>query len=97
MSVYIVFTKERLIDQSEMDIYSGLAAATIDKHPLTPIVFYGAQECLEGEGPEGIVILEFPDRAAAMAWYESDAYCEAREHRFRGAVYRATLVDGTSR
>lgn len=94
MSVYIVFTKEKISDQSEMDRYFEAAPATIAGHSLTPIVFYGDQVSLEGDGPEGIVILEFPDRKAALGWYESDAYREAREHRFRGATYRATLVDG---
>ncbi|WP_222547461.1 DUF1330 domain-containing protein [Asaia lannensis] len=96
MSVYIVFTKEKLIDQAEMDQYAEAAPKTLPGHSLTPIVFYGDQVCLEGEGPEGIVILEFPDREAAMNWYESDAYRAAREHRFRGATYRATLVDGVN-
>lgn len=96
MSVYIVFTKEKLIDQAEMSQYAEAAQKTLSGHPLSPIVFYGDQICLEGEGPEGIVIIEFPDREAAMNWYESDAYRAAREHRFRGASYRATLVDGVS-
>ena len=30
----------------------------------------------------------------AKAWYDSPAYREAREHRFRGADYRAILFEG---
>ena len=49
---------------------------------------------LEGPEAEGVVIIEFPSLAEAKAWYDSPAYREAREHRFRGADYRAILVEG---
>ena len=55
---------------------------------------YGTHEDLEGPSTEGIVILEFPTREAAKAWYESSSYREVREHRFKGATYRVTLVEG---
>ena len=42
------------------------------------------------------VIVEFESMAAVRAAYDSPAYREAREHRFRGAEYRAILVDGVS-
>ncbi len=58
------------------------------------MVAYGAQKSLEGSEPEGIVIVEFPDKASALAWYDGDAYRKVREHRFAGARYRATLVEG---
>jgi len=28
-------------------------------------------------------------------WYDSPAYWDLREHRFRGADYRAVIVEGT--
>ena len=43
---------------------------------------------------EGVVILEFADMAAAKAWYHSDAYQAAVQHRFKGAEYRVLFVDG---
>ncbi len=54
----------------------------------------GACETLEDPAAEGVVLLEFPDMAAARAWYESPAYREAREHRFRGGDYRFILFEG---
>ena len=41
-----------------------------------------------------MVIASFPSFEEAKAWYESPAYREAREHRFRGADYRAVIVEG---
>lgn len=44
--------------------------------------------------PEAVVLLHFPDMAAAKAWYDSPAYHAARQHRFQGADYRFILFDG---
>ena len=63
-------------------------------HALTPRALYGRQEVLEGAAVEGVVILEFPTFAEARAYFDSPAYQEAREHRFKGADYRAVIVEG---
>jgi hypothetical protein len=31
---------------------------------------------------------------AAKAWYEGPAYRAVREHRFKGAIYRVSLLAG---
>ncbi len=54
----------------------------IKKHALC-----GKFEVLEGAEVQGVVILEFPTVAEAKAYYESPAYREAREHRFKAADY----------
>lgn len=56
---------------------------------------YGKQETLEGAETEGTVILKFTSMAATKEWYDSDAYQKAAQHRFVGAQYNATLVEGT--
>jgi len=94
MSAYIVFTRERLRDQTEMDTYSKMAGGTLAGHEAKPLVFYGKSETLEGAPIEGAVIIEFPTIEAAKAWYDSPAYREARQHRFLGADYRAVIVEG---
>ncbi|NVN06433.1 DUF1330 domain-containing protein [Asaia spathodeae] len=94
MSTYIVFTREETLDQKELDTYFSLVAETFEGHPIKPIVAYGAQKALEGNEPEGIVVVEFPSRETALAWYDGYAYRKVREHRFLGAKYRATLVEG---
>jgi uncharacterized protein (DUF1330 family) len=94
MSAYIVFTRERLRVQSEMDIYSGLAGGTLAGHEATAKVVYGKHETLEGAPIDGAVIIEFPTLEAARAWYESPAYAAAREHRFKGADYRVFITEG---
>jgi len=94
MSAYLVFTKEKTLNAAELAIYKQKVIPTLNTVGLKILVAYGAQEVLEGDAIEGIVIMEFPTADAAKSWYDSPAYREAREHRFKGANYRCVLVNG---
>ena len=94
MAAYVVFIRERITDPAEFALYRQKAAAARGDHPLKRLVFDGNLEVLEGESTDGVVILEFPDIAAAHAWYDSPAYQEAKAHRLRGADHRVLLVQG---
>jgi uncharacterized protein (DUF1330 family) len=94
MTAYVVFTRESTKEPAELATYSQVAASTLAGHPVTPRAFYGHHEVLEGAAVEGWVILEFPTFDEAKAWYDSPAYRAAREHRFKGADYRAVIVEG---
>jgi uncharacterized protein (DUF1330 family) len=94
MAAYIVFTRESTRDTAELDTYSEKVGATLAGHPVDVLAAYGRHEVIEGPEVEGVVILEFPSFEEAKAWYDSPAYREVREHRFRGAEYRAVIVEG---
>jgi uncharacterized protein (DUF1330 family) len=94
MKGYLVFTRDKTLDKNEMAIYQKDVPATFAGHEFKILALYGAHEDLEGTPTEGTVILEFPSTDAAKAWYYSEAYRAVREHRFRGANYRVTLVEG---
>lgn len=94
MSAYIVFTREKTLDKAELDIYWQKVAATFAGHTVKLLAAYGRYEVLEGADTEGVVIAEFATMDAAKAWYDSPAYKEVREHRFKGASYRGILVEG---
>ena len=53
--------------------------------PLTPLELMGSLE--------GVVLIEFPDVAAAKAWYESPAYQKAKQHRDGAADAEFFIVD----
>lgn len=93
MSAYVVFIKEDVTDQSELDAYSQKVGSSFEGRDLKFLATYGALETLEGPPIQGAVILEFPDMEAARAWYESDKYQAAAAHRFRGATYRGFIVE----
>jgi uncharacterized protein (DUF1330 family) len=94
MAAYIVFIKEREHDASIMADYGKLAGPSLGGHPAKALAAYGAIETLEGPEAQGCVMIEFPDADAARAWYNSDAYQEARKLRFAGADYRVFIAAG---
>jgi uncharacterized protein (DUF1330 family) len=94
MSAYVIFTRERTLEPAEMEIYSKAVPETLAGHEVKILASYGPYEDLEGTATEGTLIAEFPSMEAAKAWYDSTLYREVREHRFKGAIYRAVLVAG---
>ena len=94
MTAYIVFIRESTQDAAELERYSASVKPSFVGHPVSFLAAYGKHETLEGAPVEGVVILSFPTMADAKAWYDSPAYQEAAQHRFKGATYRAVLVEG---
>ena len=94
MSAYLIFTRDKTLDEQELANSHTSVAATIAGYDCKILALYGAHDDLEGEPTEGTVIAEFPSAEAAKAWYDSPAYAEVRNHRFKGAIYRVTLVQG---
>lgn len=94
MPAYIVFIREETIDESELEMYWQKAPASLERQPMKALAAYGRHVTLEGPEVEGVVIAEFPTLEEARAWYDSPAYQEAAQHRFRGAVYRGLIVEG---
>ena len=94
MAAYAVFIRETTLNQSELDTYMQMVPATLAGHPIKILAAYGCQEVLEGPDAEGVVIVEFPSIAEAKTWYDSSAYQEALQHRLKGSVYRAIIVEG---
>ena len=90
----MVFTRERMRDEKEYEVYKQKNRVAMQGHPIKRHVLYGEYKMLEGPEVQGVVILEFPTVADAEAYYDSPAYREAREHRFKGADYRVLIVEG---
>ena len=94
MSAFLVFIREKKLDQSELKAYWAKIRATTEGHPIKILAAYGRHVTLEGPEVEGVVVAEFPSVEEARAWYDSPAYQEVAQHRFRGAVYRGLIVEG---
>lgn len=93
MPAYLIFTRIHTKDQAELDAYFASGERT-DEQPFTILVGYGEQEVLEGDDHEGMVILEFDNSQSARDWYKSPSYQRISKHRWRGADYQVTLVEG---
>ncbi|HEY2447110.1 MAG TPA: DUF1330 domain-containing protein [Rhizomicrobium sp.] len=94
MVAYVIFIKERTHDQGEIDRYKQMAPAALSGHPITFRVAHGRKEVVEGPDFEDMMMLEFPTFEEAKHWYTSPAYQAASAHRFKGADYRAIIVEG---
>ena len=95
MPAYMLFIREGAIrDQAEIDIYKRMNRSYPRDPKMTPLSVYAAIEALEGDAPDGMVLLQFPTIEDARAWYNSPEYQAAIPHRMKGAEYRALLFQG---
>jgi uncharacterized protein (DUF1330 family) len=95
MSAYIIFTREEPIkNEAAMQAYRDTNAKGGRSEAMEALVAYGAIEGLEGETPDGAVVLKFADKAAALEWYNRPIYQEAIQHRMQAAHYRVFVVEG---
>lgn len=94
MSAYVV-SRVNATKWSWLKEYGGPTKALIEKHGGRYLV-QGAGEKLEGEGPlpAAIVVIEFPDRDSANAWYNDPAYQPLKEIRQANANVELALIDG---
>ena len=95
MPAYMILTREEpLRDAEAMAEYQRRNRESAGKHTLKPLVVYGKIEALEGEAPDGVVVLQFPTVADAKAWYNSADYQAVLPYRLKAAKHRAFIVEG---
>jgi len=94
MPAYIIFIRERLRDSAEFKVYSEKAMASAAGHTFKMLSYYVSVNVFEGAPMDGVVIMEFPTVESAKAWYNSPAYVEARQIRYKSSDYRVFVVDG---
>ncbi len=85
-------------DEGAWKAYVAMAPATIERYGGRYLTRGGAIDVMEGDwSPHGIVIVEFPDREAAMRWYGSPEYAPALKIRETSGLHRNMLcVEGGS-
>ena len=81
-------------DWEAYDRYRSQVVPTLEPFGAKFLVRAGAFTTVEGEMPfERIVVLEFPSRDAAEAWYQSDAYQAVLPIRLAAARSQFVIVD----
>ena len=94
MSAYVLVEVE-VKEPIGYEEYKKMAPRSIQAHGGRYLVRGGPVEALEGEWPlQRVVILEFPDAAAARAWWSCSDYRPARDLRQRTARTRMVLLEG---
>jgi uncharacterized protein (DUF1330 family) len=95
MTAYVLCIREDAVrNPEELAIYSRMNREAPRDPKVTPLIVYGATEALEGNAPDGVVVLQFPTVEDAKAWYNSPNYQAAIPHRKKGADYRVMIIQG---
>jgi uncharacterized protein (DUF1330 family) len=82
-------------DPAAFERYRAEVPPFIAKHGGKYLVRGGAFEVVEGDWrPNRVVLLEFPDRAAARAFLDDPGYRPVAEMRYRSADTDIIMVDG---
>ena len=82
-------------DRQKLEDYWKAAGPTFEGRGAKFLSIYTPLTPLESVGRlEGVVLIEFPDVAAAKAWYESPAHQRARQHRVGAADAEFFIIDG---
>ena len=94
MTAYAII-RVTVTDPVAYEAYKTAAAASIAAAGGRYLARGGATETLEGpQETQRLVVLEWPDMAAARAWFDGPAYRAARDLRQHAAQMQFVLVDG---
>lgn len=95
MKTYAIAYVRRLINPSpEIGEYLRRVSDTMDPFGGKFLIHDGEREVLEGRWPGGLIVLEFPDKASARGWYESEAYQEILPFRTNNIEMDVILAEG---
>ena len=94
MSAYVIVDIE-VTEPQAYEEYKRLAQVSVAAHGGRYVVRGGRTETVEGSWtPNRLVVLEFPDLAAARRWVTSEDYAAARAVRRSAARANMVLAEG---
>jgi uncharacterized protein (DUF1330 family) len=94
-SAYIL-ANVRVTNPQQYEEYKRLSSIAMKAHGAEVCARGGATEVIEGDWtPDRVVLLKFPSREQAKAFYDSPEYQAAKKAREGAAVMRMVLVEGT--
>jgi uncharacterized protein (DUF1330 family) len=91
---YAVGYLRQVVPGDDLVTYLETIDATLQPYGGRFVVHGGELRGLEGEWDGAIVILEFPDVAQALAWYESPQYQAILPLRLNNSTSIAAVVEG---
>lgn len=96
MTAYMIVTADIHDREEFITGYGPAAAKLIERFGGRYLVRAPGAELLEGEGKDGVsvVISEWPDKAAAKAFWDSADYAEVRRLREGIADVTVRLIEG---
>lgn len=93
MTAYLM-ARITVTDPHAYQDYARQTVALAERYGGRFLVKGGPQTVLEGEAPERHVIIEFPDRQTALAWYNSADYRNILPLALSASQRDIVIVDG---
>jgi len=93
MTAYYIAQHE-ITDPAAFADYLEQTIPFIEKHGGRYLTKAGSHEMLEGDKPTRVVIVEFPNKDAAKAWYNDPGYKPLIPKRHAVTKSTMTLIDG---
>jgi uncharacterized protein (DUF1330 family) len=94
VAAYVIVDVD-VTDPAKYSDYTGPVPDSIAKHGGRFLVRGGETTVLEGDWqPRRLVVIEFPDLAAALGWYHSDEYQELAKIRWSASTANFVVVEG---
>jgi uncharacterized protein (DUF1330 family) len=94
MPAYFIVFRDEMKNAEEYAAYGQKAGASFAGHEFKILTANGPVTPIEGEAPDGVVVVEFPTVQAAKDWYYSPAYQAAVGQRLAATSGRAVIVEG---
>jgi uncharacterized protein (DUF1330 family) len=93
---YYAVAEMNITDRAWVADYVRDVTPMVERHGGRYLARTSRVEKLEGErpAPQVFLLVEWPSREAAMAFYESDEYRPYRERRIAGALNEFVLMAG---
>ena len=93
---YYAVAEMDVTDRAWIEAYVREVTPMVERHGGRYLARTASAERLEGErpAPHVFLLIEWPSREAAMAFYESDEYRPYRESRQAGTINQFFLVPG---
>jgi len=93
---YVIGDVREVRDPDALAEYRRRNTDAVARHGGRFVVRGGELEVLEGEWPTTrMVVIEFPDLAAARGWYESDEYAPLKALRRQASDTNLVIVEGS--
>ncbi len=97
MPAAYILANVTVTDADKMAAYRVWSSKAMAEHGAEILVRGGEVEVLEGPWtPDRLVLLKFPSRERAKAFYNSQTYTHARSLREGAGIMRLVVVDGVN-
>ncbi len=96
MPAYVIFNYLTVLDEQRIQQYRQRAHPTVAAFGGKVVIRPGGLQVMEGADSAYLIVTEWKDMAAALAWYHSEQYQQARKLREGAAEVQVIIAEGAT-